>query len=160
MADLAEHIGAVLWIVSGLFFICGVLIAMAWNDQRKTVAQLKTEAGKFPRWLIDQGQKGGVVNRDDFFCFCGEVRDKCPITSVLNWRNDILEKGGLISMTDYLNMTKELSKIAQLESSVAEKSDHQRDMLMKELQVIQLQIEKDVVSEMRKLREEIRHNGK
>ena len=72
-------------------------------------------------------------------------------------------------MTDYLNMTKELSKIAQQEektrwnqlaSSVAEKSDHQRDMLMKELQVIQLQIEKDVVSEMRKLREEIRHNGK
>jgi len=43
---------------------------------------------------------------------------------------------------------------------VAEKSDHQRDMLMKELQVIQLQIEKDVVSEMRKLREEIRHNGR
>jgi len=169
MTDLAEHIGAVLWIVSGLFFICGVLIAMAWNDQRKTVAQLKTEAGKFPRWLIDQGQKGGVVNRDDFSCFCGEVRDKCPITSVLDWRNDILEKGGLISMTDYLNMTKELSKIAQLEektrwnqlaSSVAEKSDHQRDMLMKELQVIQLQIEKDVVFEMRKLREEIRHNGR
>ena len=63
-------------------------------------------------------------------------------------------------MTDYLNMTKELSKIAQLASSVAEKSDHQRDMLIKELQVIQLQIEKDVVSEMRKLREEIRRNGK
>ena len=68
-------------------------------------------------------------------------------------------------MTDYLNMTKESSKIAQQEalrvaSSVAEKSDHQRDILMKELQVIQLQIEKDVVSEMRKLREEIRRNGK
>jgi len=150
----------ILWIVSGLFFICGALIAMLWNDQRKAVAQLKTEVGKFPEWLIDQGQKGGVVNRDDFFCFCGEAQDKCPITSVLNWRNDILEKGGLISMSDYLNMTKELSKIAQLAGSVAEKSDHQRDMLMKELQVIQLQIEKDVVSEIRKLKEGLGRNGK
>jgi hypothetical protein len=149
----------ILWIFSALFSICGFLIVLIWNDLRKTLSQFKTEAGKFPEWLIDQGQKGGVVNRDDFFCFCGEAQDKCPITSVLNWRNDILEKGGLISMTDYLNMTKELSKIAQLASSVAEKSDHQRDMLMKELQVIQLQIEKDVVSEIRKLKEGLGRNG-
>jgi hypothetical protein len=160
MADLAEHIGIVLWIASGLLSICGILIALTWNDLKKTVAQLKTEAGKFPRWLIDQGEKGGVVNRDDFFCFCKEVRNKCPITSVLNWRNDILEKGGLISMSDYLTITKELSKIAQLAASVAEKSDHQREMVMKELEVIQLQIDKDVVSEIRKLKEELRHNGK
>lgn len=150
----------ILWIFSGLFSICGFLIVLIWNDLRKNLSQLKTEVGKFPEWLIDQGQKGGVVNRDDFFCFCGEAQDKCPITSVLNWRNDILEKGGLISMADYLNMTKELSKIAQLASSVAEKSDHQRDMFMKELQVIQLQIERDVVSEIRKLKEELRLNGK
>ena len=159
MADLAEHIGAVLWIVSGLFFICGVLIAMAWNDQRKIVAQLKTETGKFPRWLIEQGQKGGIVNRDDFFCFCEEVRDKCPITSVLNWRNDILEKGGLISMEDYLTVKDKLSQITQLAVSVAEKSDHQREMVMKELEVIKLQIDRDVVSEIRKLKEEFRRNG-
>jgi hypothetical protein len=150
----------ILWIFSGLFSICGFLIVLIWNDLRKTLSQLKTEVGKFPEWLIDQGQKGGVVNRDDFFCFCGEAQDKCPITSILNWRNDILEKGGLISMADYLNMTKELSKIAQLASSVAEKSDHQRDMFMKELQVIQLQIERDVVSEIRKLKEGLGRNGK
>ena len=160
MKDLSEHIGTILWITSGLFSICGILIVLIWNDLRKTLAQLKVEAEKFPGWLMDQGQKGGAVNRDDFFGFCKEVRDKCPITSVLNWRNDILEKGGLISMSDYLNVTKELSKIAQLASSVAEKSDHQREMVMKELEVIKLQIDKDVVSEMRKLREEIRRNGK
>jgi len=155
MKDLAEHVGVILWIASGLFSICGILIVVIWNDLKKTLAQLKAEAGKFSRWLIDQGQKGGVVNRDDFFCFCKEAQDKCPITSVLNWRNDILEKGGLISMADYLTLTKELSKITQLASSVAEKSDHQREMVMKELEVIQLQIAKDVVFEVRKLREEL-----
>ena len=160
MKDLAEHIGAILWIASGLFSICGILIVVIWKDLRKTLAQLKTEVGKFPEWLMDQGKKGGVVSRNDFFGFCKEVRDKCPITSVLNWRNDILEKGGLISMEDYLTVKDKLSQITQLAVSVAEKSDHQREMVMKELEVIRLQIEKDVVSEMRKLREEIGRNGK
>ena len=160
MKDLAEHIGAILWIASGLFSICGILIVVIWNDLRKTIVQLKVEAEKFPEWLMDQGKKGGVANRNDFICFCEEVRGKCPITSVLNWRNDILEKGGLISMSDYLNLTKELSKITQLAVSVEEKSDHQREMVMKELEVIKLQIDRDVVSEIRKLKEELRRNGK
>jgi hypothetical protein len=160
MKDLTEHIGAILWITSGLFSICGILIVLIWNDLKKTLAQVKVEAGKFPEWLIGEGKKGGVVNRDDFFCFCGEAQEKCPIISVVNWRNDILEKGGLISMADYLIVTKELSKITQLATSVSEKSDHQREMVMKELQVIQLQIKNDVVSEMRSLRKELVRNGK
>jgi hypothetical protein len=63
-------------------------------------------------------------------------------------------------MEDYLTVKDKLSQITQLASSVAEKSDHQREMVMKELEVIKLQIDRDVVSEIRKLKEELGRNGK
>lgn len=158
MKDLGEHIGAILWLFAGVLAICGIFIGIIWRDLRKAISDAKGEGRKFTSWLQEQTNKGGVVTRDDHFGFCGQERAKCPILKLDAWRNELYEKGGMITMTEHTAICKE--ERSQVIDIFCRELTHSRELMLKELQLIQATIKNDVVEEIRALKNAQERNGK
>ena len=153
MNDLKEHIGTILWIAGGLLTIVGILITVIWRDLIGLVKEVKAEALKFPNWIKEMSQKGGIVTRDDHFGFCGKTREKCPIIDLMDWKDELYEKGGPMTMADHSPLCKEV--IQQVSNMFCGEVTHNRELMMTELKLIQAKIEKDVVKEIASFREEL-----
>ncbi len=101
MHDLAEHLGTILWIMSGLVTVVGILISITWKDMRK-------QASEFPGWLKKVDEAGGIVTRDQHFEWCNSSRQKCPavilLESMSGWRTEMLQRGGILTRQDHDEM--------------------------------------------------------
>ena len=58
MEDLKEHIGTVIAVIAAMWGAILVLGGVIWS-------QVKNDISKFPNWLKDMDNKGGVVTHDD-----------------------------------------------------------------------------------------------
>jgi hypothetical protein len=141
--DLAEHIGTILWIASGLLFICGVLITLIWNDFRKKVEEIKREANKFSEWLKKMGEEeGGLVTRELYFQWCRDQQTKCPACggyqTLTQWRNGLMDKGGVMTKGEHTPLCKEITR--EVADSFCAKLDelfaHHREWVGQELKII------------------------
>ncbi len=151
MDDLKEHIGTVITICSGLVIILGATFGIIWKDLRKAIGEAKVDSRKFTNWVQAQSERGGIITRDDHFVFCGREREKCPVTKLLVWKDELYEKGGPMLMVDHAVFCKEVVK--QVSESFGNEVRHNRELMMIELKLIQASIKNDVVAEIREIKE-------
>lgn len=153
MTDLAEHIGTVIWIAGGLLFICGILIGLVWNDNKKNIAEAKRIGGEFAAWLKKIGlEEGGIVTRKQYYDWCSVQQQKCPAAggfgALTEWRNGMLEKGGVLTRAEHtflddrsLAICKEMVK--ELGNHFSEKMEtcfeHHREWVGQELRLLSSQ---------------------
>ncbi len=154
MSDLAEHIGTVIAVVSALLAILGILITVIWKDLRKAIGEAKVEAKRFILWLQAKSECGGIITRDDHFEFCAHERAKCPIVRIVEWKNELYEKGGPMTMAEHTVFSKE--ELKAVTDNVCKDIMHNRELMMTELKLIQATIKNEVVTEIRALKEEMR----
>lgn len=148
MQDLAEHIGVVLWIASGLLVICGILIGLIWNDLKKKIGELKEEAKRFSEWLKKKGEEGGIVTRNLFYNWCSEQQNKCQAATICrslnDWRNSMLDKGGIMSKMEHSVICKDITKevTEHFCERIDELLEHHRQWFEQELKLLRAELTK------------------
>lgn len=149
MYDLAEHVGVILWITSGLLSVCGILIALHWSDMRSKVREAKTEAAKFTEWFKKIGiEHGGLVTRDLHFEWCKDQQSRCPACGgfkvLTDWRNGMSEKGGVMTRNEHVVIDKEVTRdmTELLCERMEEFFKQHRTWVAQELKIVRLEIAK------------------
>jgi hypothetical protein len=147
MTDLAEHIGVVFWVLSGVLFICGILIGLLWNDLRKKVEEIKKEARKFSEWLLTTGERGGrLVTEKLYFDWCKEQQSNCQACEsyrlLMDWRNLMNEKGGPMLKNEHSVFCKEITKeVAEsFRKTLEEMLKHNQQLTAKEFELLRVEI--------------------
>ncbi len=153
MEDLKEHFGLILSILGGLLTVVGVLITVIWNDMRKSMNTIKSDAAEFSTWLSATAEAGGVVTRDLHFDFCGKEREKCPVRGLLCWKEELYGRGGPMTATDSRDASSQMT--ASLTAMFMSEIKHNRDLLTTELQLIQATLKNEVLTGIAKMRDEI-----
>lgn len=158
MNDLAEHIGTILWIAGALLFLCGIFAGLIWKDQRKSIASVAREAGKFSEWLKHIAeQEGGVVTRSKYFEWCKEQQGKCPACGgyrgLVEWKNNMLDKGGVMGRNEVADL---------LGEKLCQEFEHHRSLIAAELKLVRSEIalvksevSKDVLQGMTEMKDEL-----
>ena len=157
MKDLAEHVGTVMWILSGLLVIMGVLIGLIWNDLRDQLREIKADALKFSAWLLENNKEGGIVTREKYFQWCNENRMKCPAFSevdiISRWKTNMLEKGGVLTKTEHEVLCQNITE--KLMCRVDESFNRHREWVGDHLVLIQSNMENRILKELHEVKEQI-----
>jgi hypothetical protein len=134
-----------------------VLVLILWWVVRRWV-------GSIDAWRSNADKAGGFVTRDQYYDWCEPQHRKCRegfiyrIEEVEKWRNDITEKGGPLPKVEHDDLCeRRTNKIWQ---QVEANLNHQREVIAGELKLIQVTLQRDVIDEIRKLKDEMnRRNG-
>jgi len=107
------------------------------------------------RWINGRDEKekewekqGGLVTREMYFAWCKTQQDKCPACEahqILNqWRNGMLEKGGIMLKGEHTALCKEITK--EVTEGFCNKIDalfeHHREWVAQELKLLRLEVTK------------------
>ena len=111
-------------------------------------------------WKEGLDKKGGVVTRDDHFDFCGKAQARCSeemscrIEEVEEWREKMNDKGGPITRLEHAEIDdKVIQKAAVVFSSMLTEimKEHRRSV-EKELGLIKLTLQNEVLKELKDLK--------
>ena len=150
------HIWLVGLVVTTLISIIGWLLR---GMLKKIWNTLEERLEKLEDWKHDLDVAGGTVTRDIHFKWCGEVTSKCGgevkerLSTLEDWRHCMSDQGGPLMKDEHVEICERVSaKVAStLGQKFSDELKHERELFQKDLKLIQLTLERDVLTELKAL---------
>ena len=128
----------IIWLVQGLIV---VLLIVVWFWFKRWINQQDEERQGWVR-------EGGLITREKYFNFCKDQQSRCPACGayriLMEWRNGMLDKGGVMLKGEYLALSKEMTK--EMTENFCERIDelfeHHRQWVGQELKLLRMEVTK------------------